>query len=79
LVWMHTGVRCHDNVVTCDVPFGGFVLFNNLTVHRRFLISLLYWLYDQLAHFMEYRCVAALLTVHWLSDFSLCKRLSTCD
>jgi len=33
------GVSCHDDVVTCDVPFGGFILFNNVTVHRRFLIS----------------------------------------
>jgi len=31
-----TGVSCQDDVVTCDIPFGGFVLFNNLTVHRRF-------------------------------------------
>jgi len=29
-------------VVTCDVPLGGFILFNNLTVHRRYpaLLSL---------------------------------------
>ena len=31
----YAGVSCRDDVVTCDVPFGGFVLFNNLTVHRR--------------------------------------------
>ena len=29
------GVSCTDDVITCDVPYGGFLLFNNLTVHRR--------------------------------------------
>ena len=31
------GVSCTDDVITCDVPYGGFLLFNNLTVHRRFV------------------------------------------
>ncbi len=25
-----------DDIVTCKVPFGGFLLFNNMTPHRRY-------------------------------------------
>lgn len=34
----HSGVDMDNDVITCPVPYGGMLLFNNLTPHRRLVI-----------------------------------------
>ena len=33
------GVDIDNDVITCPVPYGGMLLFNNLTPHRRLVLK----------------------------------------
>ena len=62
------GVDFKEDIVLCEVPFGGVLFLNNLIPHRRF-VSSLFSLFDFLLSLLSFLSLLSLLSLLFFVDF----------